>query len=140
MPRRPFVVTLVCWMLIIYYLVSFLVVLVMTSDPDKFIQAHHGLLNLSTAMLRYRVSMMFLVPMTNLALAIMMLKGHNWSRYTYLVFNSFVYFLSLLLQGHRWQTVLFIFLFGISLLILFSERSKQFFINTSTITSENEFD
>jgi len=140
MPRRPFIITLVCWMLIVYYLVSFLVVLVMTSDPDKFIQTHHGLLNLSTEMLRYRISMMFLVPMTNLALAIMMLKGRNWSRYTYLIFNSFVYFLSLLFQGHRWQTVLFIVLFGISVLILFSDRSNQFFINIVSRPSDDEFD
>jgi hypothetical protein len=112
----------------------------MTSDPDKFIQTHHGLLNLSTEMLRYRVSMMFIVPMTNLALAIMMLKGRNWSRYTYLIFNTFVYFLSLLLQGHRWQTVLFILLFGITLLILFNERSNQFFINEAPVTNDDDLD
>lgn len=140
MPRRPFTITLVCWMLIVYYLISFLVVLVMTSDTDKFIQTHHGLLNLSTEMLRYRVTMMFLVPITNLILAIMMLKGKNWSRYVYLLFNSIVYFLSLLLQGHRWQTVFFIMLFGVTLLILFSERSNQFFINTIPTSDEDEFD
>lgn len=127
MQKRPLFISILCWFLLAYYFVSFLLNILLTSDPEKFIQAHHWYLALSAEMIRYRVLMLFLSPAINCLAVVGMLNQRNWGRYLYLIFNGSVYLIALFIQPMYWRFFMYVATFAFICFVLFSPRATEYF-------------
>lgn len=126
MSRRPLFISILGWFLLIYYVVSLVVVMLLTSDPEKFLQAHHWYLKLSSEMIQYKVIMLFLTPIVNIVAAVGILKCRNWSRYLFVIFNGLAYLITLIQYVH-WRLILYIATFAAISLVLFSRQASEYF-------------
>lgn len=132
MQRRPIGVSVVSWVIVIYYLISLLLALLLTANADKFLQMQHHLLELSTNMIRYIVAMMFVTPILNLIAGAGMLRGKNWGRYLFLVYNTLVFTVALIIFARKMETLVYIIVFLGCLYFLFNRRAKDFFVPPSS--------
>lgn len=127
MQKRPKGVSVVAWILIIYWGISLLLAILMLVDAAKVAEAEHHLYGFSRSMTHYTLAVNFLAPLANIIIGIFLLKGANWARYAFLVLNVVILVISLIFMPQKLITLVELIIYLIFLYFLYNRDASEFF-------------
>ncbi|OGO92715.1 MAG: hypothetical protein A3F10_03560 [Coxiella sp. RIFCSPHIGHO2_12_FULL_42_15] len=127
MEKKPAGVSVVSWVLIIYWGISLILAILMAANAHKIAQMQRELYGFSNSLMQYVVVMNFLAPVVNLTLGILMLKAVNWSRHVFLIFNAVILIIALILMPQKIVTIITMIIYLIFLYFLYNRSASAFF-------------
>lgn len=128
--RRPKIITGICWVLIIFSALGILGAVYILTQLQHVInlQLQH---DVNKDLIYYNIAISVLSPIVNLIIAIKMLRGRNWARYVYLIFNVILYVIALILAPQKIFVGVMIIIFCVFIYFLFNAKATQFFMARS---------